>query len=176
MRQYGFSIRAFFSLLILGICLPGSRLKAQTKKPWLNNWTTAKNTAVKSQKNILIKFTGSDWCPPCKQLEKSVYSNPTFMKHASNRWVLLELDFPRQKQLPSDQKRHNAIIQSHFKVTGFPTLILVTPEKEVIHRQSGYGGQKASDFYKKIKAADEKHKKSKSSKNPSPPTTKLDRV
>jgi len=36
---------------------------------WLTDLEEAKKESATSNKPILIYFTGSDWCPPCKMLK-----------------------------------------------------------------------------------------------------------
>jgi len=40
---------------------------------WLTNYETALKKASKQKKNILMFFTGSDWCPPCQMLKKDLF-------------------------------------------------------------------------------------------------------
>ena len=41
-------------------------------KGWTRSFEEAKELAAKDGKAILMEFTGSDWCPPCKALHKNV--------------------------------------------------------------------------------------------------------
>ena len=50
----------------------------------------AQNPAEK--KMVLMDFTGSDWCPPCKALEKNVLSSPAFEAFAKENLVLVQVD------------------------------------------------------------------------------------
>ena len=42
---------------------------------WLIDAEKAKEQAKKEGKAILMDFTGSDWCPPCKQLKSKVFDS-----------------------------------------------------------------------------------------------------
>ncbi|WP_335967287.1 thioredoxin family protein [Galbibacter sp. PAP.153] len=57
----------FFSILFLAISL----LQAETSPSvnWLTDYPEAKAIAKQEKKNILMYFTGSDWCGPCKMLK-----------------------------------------------------------------------------------------------------------
>ncbi|MED5278251.1 MAG: thioredoxin family protein, partial [Verrucomicrobiota bacterium] len=44
-------------------------LNSQAADGWLVDFEKAKAQAAKEGKSILMEFTGSDWCPPCIQLE-----------------------------------------------------------------------------------------------------------
>jgi len=44
--------------------------------------------------------------------------------------VLIEIDFPRKKQLPEEIKQQNAGLQQAFQVTGYPTIWLFNLDKD----------------------------------------------
>ncbi|MFT4969589.1 MAG: protein disulfide-isomerase [Chitinophagales bacterium] len=77
-----------------------------------------------SGKPIIANFTGSDWCGWCIRLKNEVFKTETFQKWAKKNVVLLELDYPRKKQLPEDLKAQNTSLQQAFQVSGYPTLWL----------------------------------------------------
>lgn len=70
----------------------------------------------------MANFTGSDWCGWCKRLDAAVFSKAEFKSWAKDNVVLLELDFPRRTQLPTEIQQQNAGLQRAFKVQGFPTI------------------------------------------------------
>ncbi|MCS7009233.1 MAG: thioredoxin family protein, partial [Chthoniobacterales bacterium] len=61
------------------------------------------NRAKISNKPILLKFTGSDWCPPCKKLHKEVFATPEFQKFAEKNLIFVVIDFPRNQTLPIEE-------------------------------------------------------------------------
>ncbi|MFY7937555.1 MAG: thioredoxin family protein, partial [Flavobacterium sp.] len=65
------------------------------------NWTTsleaAKTEAAASNKNILLVFSGSDWCAPCIKLDRTIFQSDVFKAEAEKKWVLLKADFPKKK-------------------------------------------------------------------------------
>ncbi len=89
---------------------------------WLVNLEEAYNLSKKSGKPIMANFTGSDWCGWCKRLAAAVFDQPEFKKWADKNVVLLELDFPRRKEVPMDIKQQNASLQRAFQVRGYPTV------------------------------------------------------
>ncbi len=93
---------------------------------WLTNLDKAKAVAKKEKKMILVEFTGSDWCPPCKALKKTVFNSDTFKKYAKSSLVLVDLDFPRGKNLiTKEQAAYNHTQARKFSVRGYPTVILM---------------------------------------------------
>lgn len=95
-------------------------------------WETDINKAIelstKSKKPLLLFFTGSDWCGWCIKLQKEVFYKPEFIEWSKNV-VLVELDFPRKKQLEDKLKQQNSQLQQIFQVTGYPTIWFVKPKK-----------------------------------------------
>ncbi len=89
---------------------------------WLVSIDKAFEVSQKTGKPILANFTGSDWCGWCKLLNKSVFSHEEFKNWAKKNVVLLELDFPRRKQIPDSIRHQNRTLQQVFKVQGYPTI------------------------------------------------------
>ena len=52
------------------------------------------------------------------------------MEWAKKNVVLLELDFPRRKQLPQELAQQNAGLQQAFQVSGYPTIWLFYVEPD----------------------------------------------
>lgn len=98
-----------------------SEYKAENEG-WLVNMDEAYELSQKTGKPILANFTGSDWCGWCKRLTKSVFIHDEFKEWAEKNVVLLELDFPRRKQLPQEIVAQNRSLQQAFKVRGYPTI------------------------------------------------------
>lgn len=92
---------------------------------WLTKFEEAKALAAKENKFVLADFTGSDWCGWCIKLKEEVFSKPEFAKWAKDNVVLLELDFPRNTELPAELKEQNDKLAAEFKITGYPTIVLL---------------------------------------------------
>lgn len=97
---------------------------------WLVNVDEAYKVSQETGKPILANFTGSDWCGWCKRLTKSVFIHDEFKTWADKNVVLLELDFPRRKQLPQDIKQQNASLQKAFGIRGYPTIYVFDLDKK----------------------------------------------
>ncbi len=95
--------------------------------------------AKAENKPVLLEFTGSDWCPPCKALEKEVLSKNEFKDYKEKSLVFGKLDFPRRKELPDPVKMNNFELQKKFNIEGFPTLILLKHDGTELWRQVGFG-------------------------------------
>lgn len=92
---------------------------------WLSDFEKAKAVAEADKKDILIDFTGSDWCQWCIRLRKEVFDTKEFKEGAPRSFVLLEIDFPEDKsKLSAKEQAQNDKLQEQFAVEGFPTIFL----------------------------------------------------
>jgi len=96
-------------------------------------------------KIVLLDFTGSDWCPPCKELQKEVFSQPDFQAYAATNLIFLVVDFPTGFHLPPDTSATNDLLSQKFDIQGFPTLVALNGEGKQIWQHVGFmeGGPKA---------------------------------
>lgn len=132
------------SLLLL------ATVTAQAKVTWLTDLDAAKAKGVKENKPVLVDFTGSDWCPPCIQLHKVVFQSAEFAAVAS-KYVLVELDYPRNKPQSAEVKAKNREWQQKYAVNSFPTILLLDAKSgEVFGRVGGFGGQTAKEYLDKL--------------------------
>ncbi|MDO4410265.1 MAG: thioredoxin family protein [Akkermansia sp.] len=83
----------------------------------------AKKQALEQNKDLIIEFTGSDWCPPCKHLRATILTTPEFIEAASKNFVLAELDYPQKKQQSPEVKAANDLLAQKYNVSGFPTVV-----------------------------------------------------
>ena len=118
------------------------------KKPeevkWLTDFAKARATAKKQKRNIMVNFSGSDWCYWCKRLDGEVLSQKAFKDYARGRLVLFNADFPRAAKQSDKVKAQNDKLQKKYGIRGFPTVLLLNPEGKVLV-QTGYqkGGPEA---------------------------------
>ncbi len=96
---------------------------------WYTDLMKAHEKSVATKKPIFGFFTGSDWCGWCHKLQRDVFAKPAFIKWAKDNVVLLELDFPRRKQLSPELVQQNNSLQQAFQVRGYPTCWLFTMSK-----------------------------------------------
>ncbi len=94
---------------------------------WYTDVKEASEVSIKTKKPLMMFFTGSDWCGWCMRLQKEVFQTADFTKWANENVVLVELDFPKRKQLPADLAKQNNDLGQMFAIRGYPTVWLVTP-------------------------------------------------
>jgi protein disulfide-isomerase len=112
---------------------------------WLTDLPKAQAQAKTDNKIVLLDFTGSDWCGWCIKFKKEVFDTPEFQEYAAKNVVLVEVDFPNKKAQSDDLKKANAELKKQYKITGFPTLVVLDKDGKKIGEQVGYseGGPKA---------------------------------
>jgi protein disulfide-isomerase len=123
-------------MMILAFCA-ASTFAFAGELNWYTSMEKAKEAARKDNKAILVNFTGSDWCGWCIRLDKEVFTKAAFKDYAEKNLVLLKLDFPKYKSIPADQERANWQLKNKYKIQGFPTILLVDHNEQVLLR-TGY--------------------------------------
>ena len=91
----------------------------------ITNWNKAKELAQKENKQILIILTGSEWCAPCKKMDKRVIENSEFQKYAEEKLIVFLIDLPGgglvlNSKVYQDYQR----FQKKYQTNALPSLIL----------------------------------------------------
>lgn len=136
--------------LTVGVASLASTAFASTLEGWSTDLEKALATAKKEKKSVLVEFTGSDWCPPCIQMRKNVFSKKEFVDKASEKFILVELDFPRGDKAIADK---NQPLAKKYKIEGFPTVVLLNPEGKEFNRFFASQFPKSEDFLKHLDEA-----------------------
>lgn len=76
---------------------------------------------------LLVEFTGSDWCPPCKRLRSGILETEEFAEYLKERNLrFVELDFPRAKgKVSKEIMKEREAIMNRYNVGGFPTVLII---------------------------------------------------
>ena len=130
MKTLGLAIAA--ALGVAGV------LSAQAETPWLTDYKKAQEKAKSSNKLLLLQFTGSDWCPPCRMLQKDVLSTREFQDLASKNFILVEIDFPRAKEQTREVAVQNQMLAQRFGIQAFPSIIILNSDGKKIGELIGY--------------------------------------
>jgi len=115
----------YISLSLFFISIGSISAQTTSKKDtlvWYTDYMTVHEISKTSNKPIFAFFTGSDWCGWCHKLQRDVFAKQEFIDWANKNVVLLELDFPRKKQLPEALAQQNYSLQQQFSVRGYPTI------------------------------------------------------
>jgi len=130
------------SLVLVGTLLGFLTVAVQATEGWKSydspkDYDAALEMASKSNKKVLLDFTGSNWCFFCKKLKSEVFDQDGFKDFANKNLVLVEVDFPKpvlSAQINSQRER----FRSQYNFEGYPTLVLLDAKGRVIRQQSGY--------------------------------------
>jgi thioredoxin-related protein len=97
---------------------------------WFTDYEQARAKAVKENKDLLINFSGSDWCGFCIRLEKDVFSQPAFAQEAEKYFVFMLVDFPNDTSGQSPElRKQNELLARIYRFRGyFPTIYLTGPD------------------------------------------------
>lgn len=133
-------IRSLWALLALTV-LPWAA------DAWLEDFDAAKKASAASGKPILVDITGSDWCPPCQQMEAEVFGRAEFQKVAPDRYVLLRLDFPRNTAQSEKLRVQNQKLADRYPFEGFPTFLLMDAQGTLYGQHTGYVAGGVQGFF-----------------------------
>lgn len=110
---------------------------------WMTDLNAARTKAAAENKAVLVDFTGSDWCGYCIRLKKDVFDTPEFEAYAADKFVLVEIDVPRDVNRvggPENYAKNQTLCQQ-YKVGGFPTIMVLSADNKVL---GGFvGGQES---------------------------------
>lgn len=119
---------------------------------WEVDFAAAKKAAAAEGKDVLMEFTGSDWCPPCMLLEAEVLSRDVFINEAPKYFALLKLDNPHNKtKQTSPEVEQYERLSKEYEVQSVPTVILADATGKPYAKVIGYGGGDAADYMAHLK-------------------------
>jgi len=105
---------------------------------WMTDFEAAKQKAAAENKDLLVDFTGSDWCGWCIKLVDEVFKHDAFKKGVADNFVLVELDFPQDKsKLDESTQKQNELLKEKYSIQGFPTILLLDHQGRP-YAQTGY--------------------------------------
>jgi thiol:disulfide interchange protein len=137
----------------VGVAALSASAFATTLEGWSTDLDKAFEKAKAEKKSVLVEFTGSDWCPPCIAMRKNVFSKKEFVDAASKKFILVEIDLPKGDEA---LRKKNEPIAEKYKIEGFPTVILFTPEGKEFTRFFASEFPKTDGFLKHLDKALEK--------------------
>lgn len=129
------------SILFTAVCCSFfSAAFAAAPEGWTEGFTDqVREKAEKENRCVLLLFTGSDWCPACRVLEKNVLGSENFVKLTEKEILPVWVDFPRQmKQKPSLRKSNEELLDKLLgENAAFPTTVLLDPKGKVLGKIVG---------------------------------------
>ncbi len=138
MRPANF-LRCASAALALAVTIP---VAAASGAGWEPDLEPALAKARQLGRDVLVDFTGSDWCGWCIKLDEEVFSKPAFKDYAAENLVLVSLDYPRRggeafNAMGPELRARNGRHAKRYGVQGYPTVLLMTPEG-LVYGRTGY--------------------------------------
>jgi len=132
-----------FSLLVT--CRPLHSAGLLAEEIWSEDAAASVERAKSEGKDLLLLYTGSDWCPPCMKLESDVLSHREFLNTVTEKFVLVKFDFPKDKPQIEELKSQNQEWAEKFGITGYPTVVLLDSDQRP-YAFSGFREGSAADY------------------------------
>ena len=117
---------------------------------WKFDFEEAKQLANEENKNIILVFSGSDWCAPCIKLDRNIWQSEAFKKEANANWIIVKADFPRKKanQLEDSQTEKNRKLAEKYNVEGSFPLVVILDKSGKILSKMGYKNVSPEEYIK----------------------------
>lgn len=122
---------------------------------WVQDLEAAKQAAQAEDKDLLLFFNGSDWCPPCMAIARNVFFHDDFKQQATGKFVPVFLDFPRtpQAQRKVQDMKRNVALQQRYGITSYPTVVLADQFGQPYSYLGGYSGESPQEYLDKLDQA-----------------------
>jgi thiol:disulfide interchange protein DsbD len=122
--------------MVLAGCGPREK-QARQGIPWLTDISQGIAEARTQGKPLMVTF-GATWCPWCKAMEDSTFSDPQVIRKAAH-FVPVRIDVDKQGDIAN---RYNANARKYNGV-GIPNVLFMTAEEQRLLHAIGYRAPRA---------------------------------
>ena len=156
----------FWRSLLQGLCLAGvllvsaepaeaadlrrflSPANLPKRAKWHHAYSKAVAEAKKTQRPIMLLFTGEEWCKPCQYLERKVFMKNEFHEWAIKSVVLARVNLSREFK-PTvfnifERKSHENLLKK-YRMRTIPSAIMLTPGEQPLGVLR-FSGQTAREY------------------------------
>lgn len=114
---------------------------SSTPTGFIDDYDLALERAKAEHKYVIADFSGSDWCFWCQRLDKEVFAEEDFISVATNKYVLLMVDSPRNKAVLSEKaKKQNPALKRRYKISQYPTVLILDENGKLVGETGFLGG------------------------------------
>ena len=131
------------AIVLLG-CTAESNERAGRGIDWIEDYHQGLSRARESGKAMMLFFT-ADWCPPCWQMKKDVFSDPKVID-ASADLVNIMIDVDKDRRTLME-----------YRVRGIPVIFFLSAGGKTVAKLEGPSG--VADIVKHMRAVREKNGK-----------------
>lgn len=118
--------------LLATLLISAAPLLAQVSVKWETSLDAALKRAKAENKPLFVDVW-AEWCPPCQMLKQKVFPTPE-ANQALMAYVPVSLMVQYKDRSPV---KGNEGMTDRFKVTAFPTLVILDPSGKELRRQVG---------------------------------------
>ena len=148
MNKSIFSFLIVITFITSGYAQDSVAINHDSTTIWQQDFSKAEKLTKSTDKPLLIFFTGSDWCGPCKMLVSDVFESEKFNKEVQNDFILYEADFPRNKDLvTASQRSDNYKLKNKYNVSSYPTIVIVNGKEKVLGKMKGYNLMRDTSYH-----------------------------
>ena len=129
-------IQLIFLSLVFTLSLVAQSINFKNKP-----WHELKSMANTENKFLFVDCY-TDWCGWCKVMDKKTFSDPEVIKFMNDKFISTQIDMEKGQGIDLAMK---------YRVTGFPSYLIFSPEGKLVYRTIGY--QKVPDFMANLQNA-----------------------
>ena len=129
----------FVSLLVLTFIISCSQKKLQSNlQPagheikWITDLDSALTLAANTNKPIMIDFM-ADWCPPCKRMEDSTFSDKRVIDKAKS-FITVRIDVDKNQDIAN---KYNSNANKYGGI-GIPNMLFLDKNQKTIKHPIGF--------------------------------------
>ncbi|UMB60558.1 thioredoxin family protein [Lutibacter sp. A80] len=136
------------NFMVTGYAQDNVAMYTNSESIWEQDFSIAEKLTKSTDKPMMIFFTGSDWCGPCKMLVADVFESEKFKNEFKDEFILYEADTPRNKNLiTGSQKVDNDKLKKKYNVNSFPTIVVVNGKGKEIARKKSYNLMRDTSYH-----------------------------
>ncbi len=124
----GLTLLLIFISCLAYSCSSGETAGKDGMKFFDGGWEAALQKAKAEHKPIFLDIYAT-WCGPCKLLKKNTFSDKSVADYYNAHYINLSFD---------GENGEGVMLAQKFQITGYPTLIILSPEGTLVKMQAGF--------------------------------------